>query len=157
MMRTTIYATFEDPKQAEKAAGALLDHRTAPTDLSIVQSHLWGGLCWDMGGKTIRGLTSLFIPGVGLVLGSGTLASRMSDAARLDSECAVSSAMTGYLKDQGFDSHDVAQYEHAVQHGGAILCVTLPSGDVDECFVWAVLSKYVGLNVSCYANRPYVI
>ncbi|MEZ0324352.1 MAG: hypothetical protein ACAH95_00455 [Fimbriimonas sp.] len=38
-MGNTIYASFADPSNAEKAAGALLDHGVRAEDLSIVSSH----------------------------------------------------------------------------------------------------------------------
>ncbi len=38
-MGNTIYASFADPSNAEKAAGALLDHGVRSEDLSIVTSH----------------------------------------------------------------------------------------------------------------------
>ncbi len=41
-MSNTLYATFSNPEEAEKAAGALLDHGVKPEDLSIVRKHLEG-------------------------------------------------------------------------------------------------------------------
>jgi uncharacterized membrane protein len=38
-MSNTIYAAFNDPHQAEKAAGALLDHGLRAEDLSVVRHH----------------------------------------------------------------------------------------------------------------------
>lgn len=41
-MSNTIYATFSNPEEAEKAAGALLDHGVRPEDLSVVRKHADG-------------------------------------------------------------------------------------------------------------------
>ena len=233
-MRNTIYASFSDPKLAERAAGALLDHGLAPSDLTVIQSHKWrhlsateiapaevptvvtmppnysglttgfpliesppmvgegsepesvltasagpdlqhqaeygistttasdaaagaiSGVPWGVGIGALAALASLFIPGVGLVLGGGALAVAVAGFAATAGAGAAVGAMTGYLKDQGVESHVVASYEHAVTSGGAVLGATLPSGGVEEDVAWEVLTKYAGQNVTSYANKPYV-
>lgn len=169
-MRTTIYATFSDPKHAEMAAGALLDRGIASTDISVIQSHTWGRISEirsstvsemltvvsGLGLGAIRDLAIFFVPDFGLVLGRGELALAVSMVQ--DSTCTGSadSAMTSYLKDQGVENLYIAHYEDALRGGGAILGVTMPSRAVEEGVVWTVLDKFSGMNVSCYASRPYV-
>jgi hypothetical protein len=235
MMRNTIYATFNDPKLAEKAAGALMDHGLRAEDLSIIQSHkwrslaaeeiapsqppaalfvvpnssgmstgmapfgitpmvmtaeqehdqiddidlepnmdelakhglstttpqdaclgAWKGTAWGAGVGALAALAALFVPGVGLVVGGGALATAIVAMAASAGAGAAAGAMTGYLKDQGVESHIAAEYERMINTGGAVLGATLPSGGVDECQAWEVLNKYAGQHVTSYVNRPYV-
>ena len=234
-MRNTIFASFSDPKMAEKAAGALLDHGLRSEDLSIIQSHKWrtasaeevaapqtptmvyispnasgqstgvspfgvmpmvtmvdgvtpqverfedlpnfeelakhgisttttedagagalSGLPWGVGLGTIAAIASLFVPGFGLVIGGGALATAIIGIAASAGAGAAAGALTGYLKDQGVPSHLVAEYEGTINAGGAILGATIPSGDVDESCAWEVLNKYAGTHVTSYINKPYV-
>jgi len=234
-MRNTIFASFNDPKMAEKAAGALLDHGLHAEDLSIVQSHKWrhlateeiapsempptvyivpnaGGMAtgvspfglmplvatvdeevvaeketdelpnleemakhglstttpqdagagalqgtaWGAGVGAIAAVAALFVPGFGLVLGGGALATAIAGIAASAGAGAATGAMTGYLKDQGVESRVAAEYERVVNGGGAILGATIPSGDVDEACAWGILNKYAGQHVTSYVNKPYV-
>ena len=167
-IRTTIYATFNDPKLAKKAAEALLYRGIASSDLSVIQSHLWDGLSEEtMAGQrngsarevrvgAVGALEVLFVPGFGLVLGSGALASAIEAVAVTIGAGAAAAAMTGYLKNQGVERLYVSHYENAIQSGGAILGATLPSGAVDEGTAWVVLDKFAGMNVSSYISRTYV-
>jgi len=234
-MRNTIYASFKDPKLAEKAAGALMDHGLLAQDLSIIQSHKWRnlaaeevaprdvpaiaflnpnasgmstgmspfgmtpmvpeselldtpideteilpdvedqakhgistttpkdaeigalkGTAWGVGIGAVAAVASLFVPGFGLVVGGGALATAIVGIAASAGAGAAAGAMTGYLKDQGVESHVAAEYEHVIHNGGAVLGATIPSGDVDESRAWEILNKYAGQNVTSYASRPYV-
>jgi len=234
-MRNTIYATFNDPKMAEKAAGALMDHGLLAQDLSIIQSHRWSRLdteefpnpqpegmlfvvpnssgmstglspfgigpmveavsdidvaepevdalstmevqakigistttpedalsgAWQgtavgAGIGILATLAALFVPGVGLIVGGGALATAIAGVAGTMGAGAAAGALAGYLKDQGVESHIVAEYEHKINTGGAVLGATLPSGGVDEGHAWEILNKYAGQHVTSYENRPYV-
>jgi hypothetical protein len=124
-MKNTIYASFQDPKLAQKAANALLGHGLKTEDLAIIS----GREC------------DLF--------GAGPLVHALSISA-----CAQE--MTGFLRNQGIESHLVATYELTIYRGGAILGATLPSGNLDEGQTWGILAKYSGFNVTSYLNRPYI-
>jgi hypothetical protein len=54
-MGNTIYASFNDPSKAEKAAGALLDHGVRAADLSIVSSHSGGEVTTTSGSSMTSG------------------------------------------------------------------------------------------------------
>ncbi len=234
-MRNTIYATFTDPKMAERAAGALLDHGLKAEDLSIIQSHngenltaeeisptqvpatmyvvpnLSGmstgvspfamtplvevaddetlakrrveaehsleqqaksgisvttaedaeagairGAAWGAGIGTAAAIAALFVPGVGLVIGGGALATAIVGLAASTGAGAGAGAVTGYLKDQGVDRHIADEYETVIQSGGAILGATMPSGNVEEGKAWEILTKYAGTRVTSYVNKAYV-
>ena len=169
-MRTTIYATFNDPKHAEMAAGVLLDRGIATTDLSVIQSHTWGrfseirsstvsemlAVVSGSGSGAIRELAIIFVPDFGLVLGKGELAIAVSVVKDAAPTGAADCAMTSYLKDQRVENLYIAHYKDAIRGGGAVLGVTLPSGTVDEGVAWTVLDKFSGMNASSYASRPYI-
>ena len=98
----------------------------------------------------IAALASLIVPGVGLVLGGGALATALGGAALAAGAGAVAGGVTGYLKDQGVPA-DVAEHYHGtVQGGGAVLSINTPSGNVDQTEIQSVLTKYGGSNVNSY-------
>jgi hypothetical protein len=242
-MSNTIYATFSNPEDAEKAAGALLDHGVLPEDLSVVRRNhdgftavtepattasnvpldtdvvaltpspvmtppiegsvygavpdsvnttiktpistaevyetvddvettakhgittttpadagagaVTGGLV-GAGIGAIAAIAALIVPGVGLVMGAGALAAALGGIAATAGAGAAAGAIVGYLKDMGVDEQVATTYSEAVEGGGAILAVTVPSGNVDEEEVNAVLNKYAATNVNRYAARGYV-
>lgn len=237
-MSHTLYATFANPEDAEKAAGALLDHGVRGEDLSVVRrdgegytaataptttasnvvadplavtvseqnpspvGSVYGvppdpvdrtaarvdlangemrdedaedvakhGITTttpgDVGAGAIKGslvgagigavaaLAVLIVPGVGLVLGAGALASALGGIAATAGAGAAAGALVGYLKDMGVDDQVATEYGKTVESGGAVLAVTVPSGEVGEAEAEAVLSKYGATNVNRYASRGY--
>jgi hypothetical protein len=114
------------------------------------------GLGWGAGIGVLAGLASLTVPGVGLVIGGGALATAIGGLVATAGAGAIAGAVTGYLKDQGVDEHVAARYEESVHRGGAILAVTLPTGQVDETMARHIVEKYGGGSVSQYASRGYI-
>jgi hypothetical protein len=243
-MTQTLYASFEDSSQAEKAAGALIDHGVLERDLSLVTNDarlrekamerspaevrdfhmppdwqaavagrspspagytpfqetgdprytgvmdtvLYGepdvadeaddlsvdtyyeqeiaaktgistttpadagagaakGAGIGLGIGVLAGLASLFVPGVGLVFGGGALSGAFAGAAATTAAGAVAGGVTGYLKDQGMPEDLALTYHGAVQRGGAILAVSLPSDNVDEATAMQIATKYGAVDV----------
>lgn len=103
-----------------------------------------------LGVGILAGLASLLVPGVGLVLGGGALATALGGAALTAGAGAVAGGVTGYLKEQGVPGDAIEHYQGAVEHGGAILSINLPSGEVDQTAAEQVLSKYGASNVNAY-------
>jgi len=205
-MQTHVYATFVDPKDAEKAAGALLDNGVKSEDLTVIQ-HYAGeayevvnttalnptldgpdvppvilaedndkaerdakrglstttagdagigaakGTGWGLGVGALAALAAIFIPGVGLVAGGGALALAIGAAAATTGAGAIAGAVTGYLKDQGFEEQDAVRYEAVIANGGALMSVMVPSGGVSEATVWEMISKYNGTAFT-HASSP---
>ena len=248
-MSQTIYASFADPANAEKAAGALLDYGVRQEDLSVVanEKYTWSEAqrvgdtpsSGRLGGETrgavldrptdsagyresrigdpfysdvtdinttdritvvetdvdiidrpdntesaakhgfstttaadagagaatgaeiglglgvLAGIASIaFVPGVGTLLGAGLLSQAIglavAGAAGTTAAGAIAGGVTGYLKDQGVDSHVAEKYNDVVTGGGAILAVTLPSNNVDVATGEMVLAKYGANNISNY-------
>jgi len=114
------------------------------------------GAAIGLGVGALAALASIFIPGVGLVMGGGALAAALGGAAGTTAAGAAAGAVTGYLKDQGVDAQVASDYDAAIQNGGALLAVTVPSNDIDEGRVQEILSKYGAANVNSYASRGYM-
>lgn len=161
-----IYASFQDYKMAEKAVGALLDHGVLKEDISLVgpadgkdhEAHAQSGVTTTTGADAAAGaakgagiglavgalgaLASLLIPGFGLVIGGGALATAMASAAGTTAAGAVAGGVTGFLQDQGVDKVAAQDYEDAIKNGGALVEVLTPSKDVTAAQVEEILTKY---------------
>jgi hypothetical protein len=103
-----------------------------------------------LGLGVLAGLAALFIPGVGLVYGAGALASALGAAALTAGAGAVAGGVTGYLKEQGVPGEAAQSYQSAIENGGAILNITLPSGVVDQATAEQVLVKYSAADMHSY-------
>jgi len=97
----------------------------------------------------LAALASIFIPGVGLVIGGGALATAVGGAAATTAAGAVAGGVTGYLKDQGVPDEIVTDYNRVLTTGGATLTVMSGDDDVDMTEVRSVIEKYSG-NVNTY-------
>ncbi|CAN5462617.1 hypothetical protein BH11ARM1_BH11ARM1_16860 [soil metagenome] len=200
-MGNTIYASFADPSQAEKAAGALLDFGVKPEHLSVVTTHAGEvhtesaidangnpvivsqttddhkdkteaaakqgisfttpedagagaakGAGWGLGAGAVAALAAMFVPGFGLIVGGGALAIALGGLAGATGAGAIAGAFTGYMKDQGIDHTQAEAYGKTVSEGGAILALTVPSGDVDEMKAHEILNKYGAANLNSFAS-----
>jgi len=103
-----------------------------------------------LGIGALAALASLFIPGFGLVTGGGALAMALGAAAGTTAAGAVAGGVAGYLVDQGVPEAAAVDYEKALEHGGAIIAVSLPSNDVSRTDAEQILNKYQATNISSY-------
>jgi hypothetical protein len=103
-----------------------------------------------LGLGVLGGLATLFVPGFGLVLGGGALAAAIAAAAGTTAAGAIAGGVTGYLKDQGMPSEVATDYDTAVQNGGAMLSLNVPSGKLDAAEANEILAKYGASNVRSY-------
>lgn len=108
------------------------------------------GTGWGLAAGIAASLAALAVPGVGLVLGGGALASALGLTALGAGAGAVAGGVTGYLKDQGVPADAADRYHGAVQSGGAVLSLNVPSGKVDQATAESVLSKYGAADVNTY-------
>ena len=169
-MMTSVSANFRDNHAAKSAVGALLDHGAHETDISLVLPPGSGhdsnieepkhGISTTTGSDAAAGATmgaevglglgalaalaAVTLPGIGIVLGGGALATALAGAAATAGGGAIAGGVTGYLKDQGM-SEDFANRTHEyVGSGGAVVAISVPSGDVDSALASTILSKYGG-------------
>jgi uncharacterized membrane protein len=103
-----------------------------------------------LGVGVLAGLASLFIPGVGMVIGGGALATAIGGAVGTTAAGAVAGGVTGYFKEQGVPDDAVQQYSNTLSGQGAVLAIGIPSGKVDEGIARQVVSKYGGGDVNLY-------
>lgn len=96
----------------------------------------------------LAALGTLFLPGVGLVVGGGALATAIAGAVGTAAAGAVAGGVTGYLVDMGVDADTAKTYHETVTGGGAVLSLHLPSGDFDVADARDVLTKYEATNIS---------
>jgi hypothetical protein len=120
---------------------------TTPADAA---SGAVSGAGIGLGIGALAALASLFIPGVGLVTGGGALAAALSAAGATTAAGAVAGGVTGYLKDQGMPDMATEHYGKAVEQGGAVIAVRLPSGKVERAEAEEVISKYQAANLNAF-------
>jgi hypothetical protein len=175
-MAETVFAAFADANRAEQAAGALLDRGAKPEDISVVVgtvAHSYqsadgittttatdvavgaakgAGIGAGLGALAV--LASLFIPGVGLVVGGGALAAALAAGAGAAVGGAVAGGIAGLLIDQGVSAAHANEYQRIVTGGGAILSISLPTGELARADVDDVLAKYGAAETNAVAHNP---
>lgn len=105
-----------------------------------------------LGVGAIAAIVSVLVPGVGLVIGGGALATALAGAAATTAAGAIAGGVTGYLKDQGVPDEYATKFSEVYSRGGAILTISVPSGDVDSAKAEGVLSKYGHANVNVWRH-----
>ena len=100
----------------------------------------------------LAGLASLFIPGYGVIVGGGALATAVSAAIGTAAGSTLVGGVTGYLKDQGVDQEAADDFHQTILNDGAIIVVHLPHGGVRESEVRAVLEKYHAMRIHSTEN-----
>lgn len=103
-----------------------------------------------LGVGALAALASLLIPGVGLVIGGGALATAIAGAAGATAAGAIAGGVHGYLKDQGVPDNAAVDYSNAIENGGAVMTIEVPTGSVDRIKVEEILGKYNATNVNAY-------
>lgn len=164
---TCLFSAFDDTALAEKAIGALLDHGIPAESISVVcgtesasqeldraskhgvttttaadaKSGAEKGAGAGLAAGALGALASLFIPGFGIVVGSGALATAMISLAATTAAGALTGGVVGYLRDQGVDSQIAECWQQNLGNGGALIAVELcEQHPLDE--IQAILEKY---------------
>jgi len=157
---TRYFAKFTDPENAAAAAGALLDHGLKENELSLIgdeklrdrirgittttpgdaaQGAAEGGVA-GLAVGALAGLISIFIPGYGLVVGSGALATAVAAAIGTGAAGIVTGGVIGYLKDLGVAEPVARDFADVIKDQGALL--TLETDELEEAAVMGLLHKY---------------
>ncbi|MBW3623645.1 MAG: hypothetical protein KY468_09595 [Armatimonadetes bacterium] len=99
----------------------------------------------------VAALSSLFIPGFGLLTGGGALATALWGAAGATAGGAVAGGVTGFLADMGVPAQTARDYEEAIKKGGVLVAVhqtdEATTGEIQQIFV-----KYHGHSAGGYAD-----
>jgi len=179
-LTTTIYASFLDATDAERATGALMDHGITLSNITLIanerywnehdqesksiQDHAAGittttaadagigavkGASVGLGVGVLAALAAVFIPGVGLVIGGGALATALAGTAAAIGGGVIAGGVYGFLKDQGVPEDQALAYRETFDSGGVILAVTMDES-IDRDEIDAVLAKYNAVNVNRY-------
>ena len=101
-------------------------------------------------------IASLIVPGFGLVIGGGALATAIAGAAGATAAGAVAGGVTGYLRDQGVPDEVAKDYHLSYENGSAMLSVHVPSGKLSAIEVTNLLSKYQATNVNTYGAAAQI-
>jgi hypothetical protein len=169
-MSKSVAANFRDNHAAKSAVGALLDHGAHEGNISLIlppgsahDSNLEEprhGISTTTGADAAAGATmgaevglglgalaalaAVTLPGIGIVLGGGALATALAAAAATAGGGAIAGGVTGYLKDQGMSEEFARKTNDFVGSGGAAVSVVVPSGEVDAALASTILAKYGG-------------
>ena len=103
------------------------------------------GAGFGLAAGALAALASVFIPGVGLVIGGGALAIAMGGLAGATAAGAVAGGATGFLKDQGASEETIRTYDAVLRAGGAFVSVTPTDEKVYTATIEDLLVKYDGV------------
>lgn len=143
LVKDQVMRTDERPMDANDV------RTTAETGLSTTTpedaaSGAMKGAGIGLGVGVLAALAAVMVPGFGMVLGGGALATALGGVAGAGAAGAVAGAVTGYLKDQGIDDVSVERISKSLESGGALVSVSTPSGEVTTGDIEAVFQKYGG-------------
>ncbi|NLO05512.1 MAG: hypothetical protein GX131_06735 [candidate division WS1 bacterium] len=132
------WRSYEEGEEVEDSAkGGISTTTGADAGAGAAKGAGWGALA-----GILAGLATLWIPGVGLVIGGGALATALGAAAGATAAGAIAGGVTGYLKDQGVAPERIKEFEDHLSSGGAVLEIRVPSGEVDLAKAQEILAKY---------------
>ncbi|MBC8063898.1 MAG: hypothetical protein H7Y17_03650 [Chlorobia bacterium] len=112
------------------------------------------GAFFGFGIGSIAALAAILIPGVGLIVGGGALATALIGAGAATVAGSVAGGVVGYLKDQGVPEEESQRFSNVYEKGGAIVNVSAPSGGVDAATIEMILMKYGETAVEIWKTDP---
>lgn len=95
---------------------------TTTTTADAVEGAKKGGMV-GLAAGALAGLASLVIPGYGLVIGGGALATAIGSAIGAGAAGAAAGGVTGYLVDMGVDQKVAKDIDSIIENGGGLLTV----------------------------------
>jgi hypothetical protein len=146
---------YKDGHDMEKSA----EKGISTTTTGDAMSGAAKGAGLGLAAGALAALAAVFVPGVGLVLGSGALATAIGGVAGTTAAGAVAGGVTGYLKDQGVPDEVVTDYDRVLGSGGATLTVMAGDDNVTASEIQDVITKYEGTvgNYNIVAKNPTVM
>lgn len=112
------------------------------------------GAFFGFGVGALAALAAILVPGVGLIVGGGALATALIGAAGATVAGTVAGGVVGYLKDQGVPEDEVQRFSNVYEQGGAILNISAPSNGVDASTIETILRKYGETAVEIWQTDP---
>lgn len=107
-----------------------------------------------LGVGAVAALVSILVPGIGLVVGGGALATALAGAAGATAAGAIAGGATGYLKDQGVPPELAERYAGQIERGGAIVSISVPSGNLNYDTAKGIFAKYGEAEVEVWNPEP---
>lgn len=108
------------------------------------------GATVGLGVGIVAALTAMFVPGIGIIIGGGALATALAGGTATVLAGGAAGGVVGYLHDQGVPAEVATRYNADFVAGGAILAVTLPNPNLSSGEIEAILTKYGAANVATY-------
>lgn len=108
-----------------------------------------------LGVGALAAIASLAVPGVGMVIGGGALATAIAGAAGATAAGAVAGGAMGYLQDQGVMPEHVEAINANLVSGGALVSVSVPSNNVNADTVQQIFAKYESLGTHAHEEPIY--
>lgn len=154
---TTVYFSFPDPENARRFVRAVLDHGSAPEDVSVLARDTNSWLGTDQEGQienaeahglkkpglsdaavgaatgagvgigvgVLASLATMFIPGVGWVVGAGSLAATLAAAAGSAGAGAIAGGLYGHMRDIGMPKETSEEFAADYDSNHVIVAVTI--------------------------------
>jgi hypothetical protein len=144
-----------DHKSMEDKESKVEHGVTTTTSADAMEGAKKGGVA-GLALGALGGLAALFIPGYGIVVGSGALATAIGAAIGTGAAGAVAGGATGYLKDMGVDEHIARDFEKSLEKGGAIIALEIQRDDkITQSEARKVLEKYGANRIELGASVAY--
>ena len=145
----------EETDRAEETVEAASTGITVTThDDAMVGATKGAFVGFGLGG--VAALASILIPGVGLIVGGGALATALIGAGAATVAGSVAGGVVGYLKDQGVPEEESQRFSNVYEQGGAILNVSAPSNGVSPVKIEEVLTKYGEAGMEIWKTDPVI-
>jgi uncharacterized membrane protein len=122
-------------KHVDKATDGI----TTTTGADAAEGAKTGGVIGIAAG-IVAGVASLIIPGFGIVVGGGALATAIAAAVGTGAAGAAAGGVTGFLKDMGAEEKVAVDMNDVIKNGGGVLSVTVSHSG--ETGVREILAKY---------------
>jgi hypothetical protein len=137
--------TADESEASDRATSGLTT--TTGADASVGAEK---GAGLGLGVGVVAALACLMVPGFGLVVGGGALATAIAGAAGATAAGAVAGGVHGYLRDQGVPDDAIGSYGQDYDSGDTLVAVTAPSDGVNVMTAHEILSKYNGKHINAY-------
>jgi|GEM_PF-5031481 len=105
------------------------------------------GVGWGLGIGVLAGIAALAVPGFGLIIGGGALATAIAGAVGTTVAGGIAGAVTGYLHDQGADSDTTTFVTERLNAGDAVLNVNIDVNRLSDLDANTLIEKYHGNRV----------
>ena len=136
------YSAMTDQELVKQAESGVTV--TTPVDAKIGAEK---GLGVGLGVGVLAGLAALAVPGFGLVVGGGALATAIAGAAGATAAGGIVGAVGGYLKDQGADDYTILNVADWLTRGNVVVNVNMDPDTMTQSEAHALVLKYGGVEL----------